>query len=330
MEAVSGGALIDVVLFSEINSKFGSSFLAELVSAPGVSVRALVTSPHGAPPCSYYVGEPNPVNLTVEARERGVPVLRPESVNDAGFVAALRDLAPEYALIANFQQIFKAPLLDIPAVATVNFHPSPLPRYAGLAPFFWMAKQGERLGGVSAVVTDVGIDSGPLLAQTPIALTGTETAHEIRGLHFDESVILLRGVLPMLASRHLHAVPQDSSRRSYFGGPRIDDCSVDWSAGCEAVLRTFRAAHPRPGARALTESGREVRILSARRADPCEAPRRRAPGRMLRHRTDEILVDAGDGWLAVAVDGDESPGTRSLPARLAQQSGAPSRAAAGR
>lgn len=299
-------ATVSVVLFSERNSKFGYRFLGELLATPGIAVRALVTSPPAAPPCSYYVGEPDPVDLIAEGRRHGLPVLRPDSVNDAGFVATLRDLAPDYALIANFQQIFKAALLDVPATGTVNFHPSPLPRYAGLAPFFWMAKLGEREGGVSAIVTDQGIDSGPVLAQTPIALTATETADEIRAIHFDESVRLLRRTLPMLRSRCLRGAAQDHSRRTYFGSPGVDDCTLDWSAGCEAALRTFRAAHPRPGVRAYAPGGHEVRVLSARRVGRRELGRRRLALSIPGSPLEETLVQTPDGWLAVELQPVES------------------------
>ncbi len=180
-------------------------------------------------------------------------------------MARLARLRPHYLLIANFVQIFKAPLLAVPAVATVNFHPSPLPRYAGLAPFFWMAKHGERQGGVSAVITDEAIDAGPVLGQRPIALSGTESAGEIRALHFQESFRLVREMLPMLISRRLDGKPQDLRRRSYFGGPAEEDCTIDWTAGAEAVLRTVRAAHPRPGARAQTADGERLCVLAAPR-----------------------------------------------------------------
>ncbi len=55
-----------VAVFSEVNSKFGAPILAELVANQDVSVCALVTSPREAPLCSYYVGEPDPVDMTAE------------------------------------------------------------------------------------------------------------------------------------------------------------------------------------------------------------------------------------------------------------------------
>ena len=237
-------ARIRVVLFSEVNSKFGAPFLDALSHDPRVSLTALVTSPPGQV-CDYYVGEPKPVDLEARAHEQGIPVHRPASVNDASSVARLRELHADYHLIGNFQQIFKPELLAVPIRATVNFHPSPLPRYAGLAPFFWMARNGERHGGASALIAKPLVDAGPLLARKYIPLDGTETAGEIRNLHFTASVELLHLVLPRLVDHDLAATPQDLARRTYFGRPSPDDRRVDWKADTETVLRTIRACLPR-------------------------------------------------------------------------------------
>ncbi len=95
-----------VVLFSEINSKFGMPFFEDLAIHPDIDVVAVVTSPEGRL-CDYYVGEPDPADIADRARWLGVPVLRPKRVNDRAVVAALRAAAPDYLVIANYQQIFR-------------------------------------------------------------------------------------------------------------------------------------------------------------------------------------------------------------------------------
>lgn len=110
-------------------------------------------------------------------------------------------------------------LLAVPSYDALNFHPSPLPRYAGLAPFYWMAENHETQGGVSAVRTTAGLDEGPLVAQQLLALTGGETAREIRDMHFAASWRLFDLVLPTLLDRSYRTWDQDLSKRTYFGHP---------------------------------------------------------------------------------------------------------------
>lgn len=104
-------------------------------------------------------------------------------------------------------------------MGALNFHPSPLPRYAGLAPFYWMSENHETQGGVSAVRTTAGLDEGPLVAQQLLALTGGETAREIRDMHFAASWRLFDLVLPTLLDRSYRTWDQDLSKRTYFGHP---------------------------------------------------------------------------------------------------------------
>lgn len=262
-----------VALFSEVNSKFGGPFFNDLLLHPDIDVVALVTSPEGKL-CDYYVGEPDPMDLAARAAWLGVPVLRPEKVNAPEVVESIRHHRPDYLVIANYQQLFKEPLLAVPTAAVVNFHPSPLPRYAGLAPFFWMALAGERESGVTALLTGPGIDDGPVLSLNPLELTGTETAAQIRDLLFAASRAQLHEMIPRLVARDLHAVPQDLSRRSYFSRPTEHDRRIDWSQSMGQVMRTIRASSPQPGAR-LDTAGLILRI---HQAEPIDDPGL-APGR---------------------------------------------------
>jgi methionyl-tRNA formyltransferase len=290
-----------VVLLSEVNSKFGAPVLAELLRCRDVEVAGLVTSPPGRL-CDYYIDEPDPVDLAAQATVTGVPVLRPQRVNDPACVEQIARLRPDYLLIANYQQILRQELLDVPRVGTVNFHPSPLPRYAGLAPFFWMAKHGEHDGGVSAVLTTTEIDGGPLLAQRPVPMTGTETAGEIRDLHFRASWQLLRELLPDLVAERLSPCPQDASARTYFGHPRDEDYTIDWEQDVETVLRTIRASLPHPGAVAVTASGQVFRILGAEPGGAA-APGYAGPGAVDLAPGARPRVRAADGWVTLTDTG---------------------------
>ena len=78
-----------VILFSEVNSKFGLPFLQELIQEPSISVEALVTSPEGKL-CSYYIGEPDQVDLEKEAKDIGIPVLRPDKLNYSNTIELLK------------------------------------------------------------------------------------------------------------------------------------------------------------------------------------------------------------------------------------------------
>ena len=213
-----GAVTTTMVLFSETNSVFGAPILSRLADHPQVELAAVVVREPGHL-CDYYLDETDPVDLAQQAGRHGVRVLRPAKVNDQSVISQLRVLRPDFFIVSNYQQILREELLGVPACDTINFHPSPLPRYAGLAPFYWMARNHETEGGVSAVTMGRGLDDGPIVAQQLLRLTGQESAKQIRDSHFRASWRLFDLVLPTLLDRTYRAIPQDAADRSYFSSP---------------------------------------------------------------------------------------------------------------
>lgn len=205
------------VLFIESSSVFGDYFLRVLADHDQAELAAIVVRKAGVL-CDYYLDD-DPVDNAVEADRFGVTVLRPTAVNTPEFIDTMRSLRPDYFIVANYQLRLGETLLDVPVCDAINFHPSPLPEYAGLAPFHWMAENHETEGGVSAVRMTAGLDEGPLIAQQLLTLRGTETAEEIRASHFEASWRLFDLVLPTLLDGSYRAWPQELSQRTSFGSP---------------------------------------------------------------------------------------------------------------
>jgi methionyl-tRNA formyltransferase len=204
-----------VVLFSEVNSPFGYDFLKELCRHKDIQVVGLVTQPD-TKLCEYYLREPSMVNIKAEACARGIPVLQPEHVNTVTSKLAAFDA--DYFIIANYQQILSRHVFELPRRFTLDFHPSLLPAYAGLWPFFWMVQNHENHSGVSAIVINEVIDAGDIVEQIPITLRGDETEDELRTIHFTESIRLLQKVIGRLHTlRREELLKQDLSKRSYYG-----------------------------------------------------------------------------------------------------------------
>ncbi|GLZ78583.1 methionyl-tRNA formyltransferase [Actinorhabdospora filicis] len=295
-----------VVLFSEINSKLGSPFLSLLSGHPMAELIALVTSPPGRR-CSYFVHDERQVDLEAQARGLGVPVLRPRRVNEPEAVAALRALRADYFIVGNFQQILSPELLAVPAVTCVNFHPSPLPRYAGLAPFYWMVRHGERDGAVTAIEMAPGPDTGAIIRQNPMPLTGAETALELRTAQERENSLMLLELIPQLRDRSFSTVAQDLSRRTYFGRPGAGDYQLDFTRDAVTVERAVRAGYRHPGAHTARPDGSRLVILSAEPGSTRLALDE--PG-TVRRCSDGWHVAAADAWLRVLTvehDGAEVP-----------------------
>jgi methionyl-tRNA formyltransferase len=288
---------IRVVLFSEVNSKLGSPFLDLLAEHPMVDLVGVVTSRPGRL-CSYFTEDQEQVDLDTQARRLGVDVFRPVNINAPEVVATLQTLRPDYFIIGNYQQILKRELLDVPLVTSVNFHPSPLPRYAGLAPFYWMVRHGERHGGVTAIEVDEGIDTGRIIMQRKMRLTGRETALQLRTAQEPANVRMLKELIPKLVDRSFMRMPQDLNLRSYFGRPRKCDYLIDFAQDAETAIRIVRAGYRHPGAYALRTDGSKVVILATATAGGLHREPLAEPG-TVRRTAAGLFVAARDEWIRV-------------------------------
>lgn len=286
-----------VVLFSEVNSKLGAPFLDLLAEHPLVDLAAVVTSPPGKV-SPYFTQDETQVDLERQATALGIPVYRPDTVNDPELLTALQKVAPDYFIVGNFQQILKEPLLSIPRVLPVNFHPSPLPEYAGIAPFYWMIKNGARYSAITALEMTPGLDGGRIIMQRPLPLTGRDTAIELRTRQEQANVEMLAVLIPSLVHKTFTLTPQEESSRSYFGWPTDEDYRLDFTAPAEVVDRAVRAGYRHPGAYALTSSGKRLTVLTVDFAGGVVVPPLASPGTWV--RTDHgVFVACAESWLRI-------------------------------
>jgi len=137
----------------------------------------------------------------------------------------------DVACIACFDRLIREPLLSLPRLGFLNVHPSLLPAYRGPAPLFWTFRDGVRETGVTVHRVDAGMDTGPILAQAPLALadglTGPEADHLAAALGGELLVQALDGLAAgALVSRPQPAVGWSNPL------PGAEDFRLDpaWSA----------------------------------------------------------------------------------------------------
>lgn len=299
---------VKIVLFTEINSKLGSPFLRVLSAHPLVELKAVVTSPKDVL-CNYFVNDTTQVDVETEAEALGVMVLRPDRVNAPEVIDALTDIGPDYLIVANFQQLLKSRLLATAGIAAINFHPSPLPRNAGLAPFYWIIRNGDRQSSISVIKMDEGLDTGPIIMQRQIPLREGETSLSLRTLQEEQNILMLLELIPLLASGSFTCMPQDLKQRTYFGLPAEDDYFLDFSLSAKSVLNQIRAGYRYPGSYFFLEDGTRVVVLTAALATdhPMQGPG--IPGGVV-HTSRGTFISTADGWLqllTVDVQGVEAP-----------------------
>ncbi len=183
-----------------------------------------------------------------EALRLGLPLIQPESIKDQGFIEKISAISPDFIVVAAYGKILPPQLLSIPKKAPVNVHASLLPKYRGPAPIQWAIINGERKTGVTTMIMDEGVDTGPILLQREIEMLPDENAEELEKRLSIIGGELLIETLDGLFSGAIKPIPQDHEHASYARFIKKEDGNIDWHMDAEAIHNRIRGLQPWPGA----------------------------------------------------------------------------------
>src|SRR5437868_1301300 len=141
-------------------------------------------------------GKVTPPPVKVLAEGLGLPVLQPPTLRDPDFRARLAELRPEVTVLVAYGEYVPPALLDLPRRGSINLHPSLLPRWRGSTPIQSAILAGDAVTGVSVILMDKGLDTGPILAQRSVPIGAEETQPELAGRLAEVGAELLAETLP--------------------------------------------------------------------------------------------------------------------------------------
>lgn len=190
--------------------------------------------------------QPTPVKELAQAHN--IPVYQPPKVRAPEVIEQIHALQPDLIVVVAFGQILPKALLDIPPHGCVNVHASLLPRYRGAAPLNWCIVNGETETGVTTMLMDVGLDTGPMLLKTSTPIGPEET---ITSLHDRMAVMgaeLLGKTLDGLQTGRITAQPQDDSQSCYAPLLKKEHGLIDWTKPASTIHNQVRGLSVWPGA----------------------------------------------------------------------------------
>lgn len=271
-------------------------------------VMALVTQPKRT---SRGRPEP-PAPMRVVAEERGVPILDFERVNTDEARAALREVAPELLIVADYGQILAPETLAVAPRGGVNLHGSLLPKYRGAAPINWAIWNGDEESGVTTIHMSPAVDSGPCLAQASLRIDPDENAVELEHRLANLGAPLVLDTIEQLERGQLQSLPQDPAAVTKARRLRKTDGEIDWSRGAQAIKNQVRALEPWPRTSThwLRAEGEPLRLILHRvQVEPgASGP----PGEVLVATGADLVVAAGDG--ALRIESIQPAGKKALSA----------------
>ncbi len=229
----------------------------------GENVLAVVTQPD-RPKGRGQKLMPPPVKEL--ALRHNIPVLQPQKVREPSVVEQLRELRPDVIVVVAFGQILPKALLEIPPCGCINVHASLLPRYRGAAPLNWCIVNGEQETGVTTMLMDVGLDTGPMLLKRSTPIDENE---DIVALHDRMSVMgseLLSETLDGLLAGTIVPQEQDGSQSCYAAMLKKEDGLMEWGRDARSLHNQVRGLMVWPGAYTCLD-GLTLKVYRSRVAD---------------------------------------------------------------
>lgn len=188
-------------------------------------------------------------------------LLHPEKHQRSSFVRELARLNPSLGIIFSYSRILWPELIETFPLGVVNLHGGKLPEYRGANVLQWLIINGETQTTMTLHYIDAGTDSGPVIAELPIAIENKDTALTLRDKMCQGAGTILAEWLPRLISGRVKAHPQDESRAKAWPRRKPEDGRIDFSFSDEKIRNMTRAlVKPWPGAYYIDPSGKKITI----------------------------------------------------------------------
>jgi methionyl-tRNA formyltransferase len=236
----------------------------------------------------------SPVKL--EALQRGIEVLQPETLKKQVSRDALRALEPDIMIVVAYGLILPQSILDIPKYGCWNVHASLLPRWRGAAPIQRAIEAGDSETGVCLMRMEKGLDTGPVLLSQSLKIGEHETGGQLHDRLAELGAQVLADGLGLLRAGIVPAAcPQPEDGVTYAHKLDKHEAKLDWSQPAVALANKVRAFNPWPVAEAEL-AGERVRIHGA---VAIETAHGMAPGTVLAAGRNGIDIACGDGALRI-------------------------------
>ena len=182
------------------------------------------------------------------ANENEIKFLETDDLNDPNFINELRTLKPDIFIVVSFGKFLSQKILDIPLKGVINIHPSLLPLYRGPSPISAVILDGAKQTGVTIMLLNQGMDTGPILIQSdPVLLFGNETTSELSKDLFLKGSELLVDILDKYYQGKINLIEQDNNFATYTNLIKATEGEINWQKSADYIFKRYRAFDKWPG-----------------------------------------------------------------------------------
>ncbi|HET9311525.1 MAG TPA: methionyl-tRNA formyltransferase [Actinomycetota bacterium] len=283
-----------VVFFG--NDPWSVPSLEAVDAADGIDIELVITNP---PRPAGRGARLTPTAVAEAARRRGIPLGEVAGVRGGAGLGLVDEARPDAMIVVAYGEILPARVLDVPRLGTLNLHFSLLPRWRGAAPVQRAILEGDDITGVSVMLLDEGLDTGPVLASLEEPIHPDDDAGGLGERLARLGAPLLVEELRAVAAGTAVPIAQDDAAATYAAKPLLEERVIDWQDAADSIVRRVRAFAPTPGATTTFRDATLKVLRAAARGDGDASEEGASPGEIRVARDGVPLVTAFAGEVAL-------------------------------
>ncbi len=275
--------------------EFSIPFFEALTRDERLDVVAVVSQPDRPSGRGHQI-DPTPIKSS--ATLHTITVLQFTTLKSESAQQELSALNADLFVVVAYGKIIPKAVLDLPSRGCINVHPSLLPKYRGPSPMPWAIKEGDSTTGITIMLLDEGMDTGPLLSQVTISIDADETLETLMQKVQQQGAPLLVETIHRYLEGSVTPIVQDNTKATITTLLEREDGHINWTRSIVEIERLVRAFQPWPGTWSVWKrDGQEIRIkiFRVQESDFCAD----VPPGTLKVKDHRLFVDGLDGTLEI-------------------------------
>ncbi len=254
-------AQMKVIFFG--TPQFAVSTLLSLLGHPAFTVLGVVTQPDKRRERGNQL-TPSPVKTIAEAHQ--LRIWQPDKVKkDTETLNQLQQTEADVFVVVAYGQILSPEILAMPKLGCINVHGSILPKYRGAAPIQWCIYHGESETGITTMLMDAGMDTGPMLLKATTPIERWDNAQDLADKLAVIGAELLLETLLKLEHQEIQPLSQDDASATYAPLIKKPDYQLDWNRSAIALHNQVRGFFPNCATTFRTQA---LKVTSTAPLDP--------------------------------------------------------------
>lgn len=200
-------------------------------------------------------GELKAPEVKLLAEEYTLKILQPEKLSDEGIYDAIVEAKPDFIVVAAFGQLLPKSILDI--APCINLHASLLPQYRGASPVQQSLLNGDRFTGITAMLMEEGLDSGPILGYRYFKIPQSMLLPELMSQLSKDACSLTIDIIHNF--ENLAPIEQNRAMATHCKKIKKEDGLIDFSVASDFYDK-YRAFEGWPGI--FVENGMKIKEVA--------------------------------------------------------------------